>query len=332
MTDQVTQVSVSKIRPGDNDRKQFERVALEELAESIQDHGLAQPITLRPVWACPICGAVEVEPFLCPHGGSSDPHVEVEPWFEIVAGERRFRAVTEVLGWSEIPALIRELDDEAASAIMLAENVHRQDLNPMEEALAYQKRIEQFGWSVAEVARRANVSDGKVRNRLSLLALIPDAQHLVATGALAVGFGERMAILDPARQQVILKWLRDQTATPTLRTFTAYVNTLYEQQAQETMWNLDLLLAPQVAASIEESGTGKLSDILPTLPTLPDLPQKQGSIGQIIDAYVARLLEQGETSTAQVLIDFWVKAMRANYAHLSPFESRTLAALAGAGS
>jgi ParB family chromosome partitioning protein len=118
----VHEIRASTIRAGTNDRKHFDEVKLGELAESISEHGLAEPIIVRPVTS--FCGV----------------------GYEIVAGERRFRAMTTILDRSFIPAIVRELDDESASAIMLAENTGRADLDPIEEANAYQSRIERFGW------------------------------------------------------------------------------------------------------------------------------------------------------------------------------------------
>ena len=85
--------------------------------------------------------------------------------FEIMAGERRFLAISQVLGWDTIPAIVRELDDEAASAIMLAENTGRAGLNPIEEAQAYQSRIERFDWTPGQIADIAGVSTDLVRHQ-----------------------------------------------------------------------------------------------------------------------------------------------------------------------
>lgn len=104
MTESIQFVPVAQIVPGNNDREEFDAVALRELADSIGQHGLAQPITVRP------------------YGQG----------FQIVAGERRWRAV-QLLGWETIPALVRPLSDEEASAIMLLENIQRAELNPIAE-------------------------------------------------------------------------------------------------------------------------------------------------------------------------------------------------------
>src|SRR3990167_1299050 len=118
-------IAARKIDQGANDRTVFNAEALDDLAASIRDNGLAQPITVRPV-----------------RRGR----------YEIVAGERRFRACAHLLGWTSVPCIVRDMDDAQAAAVMLAENVARADLDPADEALAYQSRIERYGWMVDELA------------------------------------------------------------------------------------------------------------------------------------------------------------------------------------
>lgn len=167
-----------QIDAGDNDRRRFDPVALEELATSIAEHGLAQPVTVRPV-------------------GDR---------YEIVAGERRYRAMTTVLGWQFVPCLVREMQDQEASAVMLAENTARVDLNPMEEAEAYEKRIQE-GLDVDQVARIAGVGKETVKNRLRLLELLPEARDLVRSGQLGVQWGVSLCKLQPDYQRQALKLL-----------------------------------------------------------------------------------------------------------------------------
>ena len=142
MTDLRT-VQAALIVRGDNDRKHFDAEALAELAGSIERDGLAQPITVRPV----------------------------ATGLEIVAGERRFRAMTEVLGWTLIPAIVRELDDRAASAIMLAENLSRVDLDPVAEAEAYASRMEALDLTVGAGRRDGRRERARVVTRLPILRL-----------------------------------------------------------------------------------------------------------------------------------------------------------------
>src|SRR5579859_5699824 len=106
----IMTVRCDVIRAGNNDRTVFDETGLKGLASSIKDNGLAQPITVRPLPS-------EASPFL----------------YEIVAGERRFRACSQNLGWFEIPCIIKDLSDEEASGVMLAENTSRDDLDPIDE-------------------------------------------------------------------------------------------------------------------------------------------------------------------------------------------------------
>lgn len=325
-TPSIHLLNTSQVRAGDNDRRTFAPKPLQELAESIRDNGLAQPITVRPMVECAACGHIHPAheaPIAC-------DDCQSETWtsfYQIVAGERRFRACSDNLEWEQIPAIVRELGDEQADAIMLTENVHRVDLNPIDEGHAYDKRIERHLWSIAETARRANVSEGRVKNRLALLKLRPEAQHLVATGNLSLGFGEEMSVLDNNRQLMALSWLREQKSVPSRRVFAAMVGELYNQQCQDSFFNLDDFFVAGVAEAVKGSESGRLCDILPRLPGLPDLPTKQGSVGKVLDEYAAALFEQGHDQVALVIVDLWAKLVGANYGNISPFESKTLALL-----
>lgn len=206
----ITLLDVTTIVPGDNDRTVFAPAALQELASSIAAHGLAQPITVR----------------------------EIAPdFYQIVAGERRFRACSQVLGWTEIPAIIADLTDEEASAIMLAENVARQDLDPIDEGRAYQERIARFGWTVQDVADRAGVSAVRVRFRLKLLTLRSDLQALIRSGNLALGYAQVLsdANLDSNFQAIAIQRLQ-ANATPTPAWFRTVVAELLEKQSTVSLF------------------------------------------------------------------------------------------------
>jgi len=202
----VATIELERIDAGANDRQTFSEDSLRELADSIRAHGLAQPPTVR----------------------------RVGERYEIVAGERRVRAMR-MLGWAEIPAFVREMDDATASAIMLAENVQRADLDPMEEARAYQSRIDRFGYSVAELARVANVSAERVRKRLSLLALDDSIAHLVSRRLLPLAYAYCLTTLDSNRQRVAIRAYN--SAPLTLEQFRALTSRLYSEQQQETMFD-----------------------------------------------------------------------------------------------
>lgn len=201
----LTEVPAHLIIAGRNDRQTFSREGLAELAASIEAHGLAQPPTFRPVGAR----------------------------FEIVAGERRTRAMRDILGWETIPALIREMDDSTASAVMLAENVQRVDLDPVEEARAYASRLE--GRTVAEVARMASVPADRVRRRVALLALSPAILPYVSTRQLPLSYASAMVDLDPNRQQLALAAY--QTGRLDLEEFRTLCGRLMAEQSAESMFD-----------------------------------------------------------------------------------------------
>ncbi|MGD9932718.1 MAG: ParB/RepB/Spo0J family partition protein [Dehalococcoidia bacterium] len=278
----VTELKVERIVPGNNDRTAFDRRQIAELAASIRQHGLAQPITVRPV----------------------GEH------FEIVAGERRFRAHLH-LGRETVPAIIREMSDREAADIMLVENIQRVDLNPMDEARAYRKRREQFGSSVAEIAQIASVSEGRVRSRLRLCQLIDEAQHLLESGNLGVGYGEAMADLDRDRQLIAMRSLNEAKA-PALAWFRSLCGQLLAEQAQSAMFNLAEFMranAEQAEARVQDG---------PAFPKARHLPPMQGkpSVGQSLICYIAELVAAGNETEAAVVGTVLDGLLRSNNARL----------------
>lgn len=268
----ISQVQVRRIRPGRNDRKDFDDEALAALARSIQSEGLAQPIVVRPV----------------PDDGSGTD-------LEIVAGERRFRAVRDVLRADVIDAIVHDLDDEAASALMLAENVARENLNPMEEAEAYQRRLDEYGYTVAELADAVGVARKRVTKRLSLLTLRPDIQHLVRTGQMSPGFAQQMAWLDGNRQQLALAVLKNDPRI-SFREFAAVCDRLRLEQDQESLFDPDDVMQIEtfVVESVENGsrrlGRGQLVQLLEAVaPLIPDEePIKQRVIAVLEQERAAR--------------------------------------------
>ena len=284
---EIEQIPTSHVVPGNNDRKRFDRQALEELAQSIAAHGLAQPITVRPA-------------------GER---------FEIVAGERRFRAVSRVLGWDAIPAIVRtDLDDEAASAIMLAENTGRQDLDPIEEANAYASRMKRFSWSVERVAGVAGVSADLVNRRLSLLKLIPDARMLVATGQFPLGHAEAIAVLDVNRQRIALRLFNESENMP-LRVFRRITSQLYEEQAQEALWDLEQFWKAQIVEMRDVPRRGKRA--VTGAPTRSDIPRPRiwddCRTNEVIDRYIADLLEAGFEAEAAAIGNLYDALVHSNF-------------------
>lgn len=214
----MTNIDMSLIVPGNNDRKSFPADKLRELADSLQSHGLIQPITVRVI--------------------DIDSH---DTLYQLVAGERRFRAA-QLLGWQEIPANVADLTEEESSAIMLAENVSREDLNPIDEALAYQSRMDTYGWSISDIAKKTGVSQIRIKFRIKLLDLRGDVQELVKTGNLSLGYAQVLsdARLDKNFQLVAVSRLRDNP-TPTPSWFRKVCLSLQERQNQMLLIDLPLL-------------------------------------------------------------------------------------------
>jgi len=153
-------------------RRDMDQQALEELAESIKQQGVMQPIVVRPIG---------------------------EGRYEIIAGERRWRA-SQLAGLDRVPALVREVPDEAAVAMALIENIQRENLNAMEEALALQRLQEEFELTQSEVAEAVGKSRTTVTNLLRLLQLTGEVRTMLEHGDLEMGHGRAMLTLDPDTQ------------------------------------------------------------------------------------------------------------------------------------
>lgn len=155
-----TSLTVSELKPGKyQPRRSFPEAELEELATSIRRNGLVQPIVARTL----------------PDGS-----------YEIIAGERRWRA-SQRAGLTEVPVLIRELDDKQALEFALIENIQRQDLNPLEEAEGYQRLVDDFGYVQDELAATVGKSRSHVTNIMRLLSLPESVKELVANRELSMG-------------------------------------------------------------------------------------------------------------------------------------------------
>ncbi len=164
---------IGEIEPNrDQPRKAFDDAALAELSASIAQHGVLQPLLVRPM-----------------SGGG----------YQIVAGERRYRA-SRMAGLTELPAVIRELSDKEAAQLALIENLQREDLNPMEEALGYQKLMESYGLTQEETAHIVNKSRPAVANALRLLNLPAEVTAMVAEGTLSAGHARAILAFAPEMQ------------------------------------------------------------------------------------------------------------------------------------
>lgn len=169
LTDGATSLPIGDIEPDRSQpRTNFEESALQELSESIAAHGILQPILVRP---------------------------QSDGSYRIVAGERRYRAAR-MAGLTEVPVVIKVLDDAEAAAIALIENLQREDLNPMEEAIGIKKLMDEFGLTQNEAAERLSKSRPAVANALRLLQLPEDCIELVADGTLSAGHARTLLGLE----------------------------------------------------------------------------------------------------------------------------------------
>lgn len=262
--EQVTRIDARLIVPGNNDRTQFDPAALRDLANSIQNQGLIQPITVRPI---------------------DDTEL-----YQIVAGERRYRA-TQLLGWPEVPALVVDLSDEEAAAVMLAENVSRKDLDPIDEARAYQVRISRFGWDEARCAQEAGVSKTRVQFSLKLLRLRDDVQDLIRKGQLQRGYAQILADtnLDPNFQMLAVRKLRDN-AHPTPPWFRRICSELLSQQAQGVLFD-----APLFGGQLPIDASASQAEPEPPHPSTT-VPPRQGRTTKEVIANQAGFWQQAAES------------------------------------
>jgi ParB family chromosome partitioning protein len=164
---------LSLLQPGKyQPRTRMDQQSLAELAESIKSRGVMQPILVRPVSA---------------------------GRYEIIAGERRWRAA-QLAGLPEVPAVIREVPDDAALAMSLIENIQRENLNPLEEAAGIQRLIMEFGMTHQEASQALGSSRSAVSNLLRLLNLPAPVQELLMQGKIDMGHGRALLSLSPAKQ------------------------------------------------------------------------------------------------------------------------------------
>ena len=168
---------ISQIEPYANQpRRHFDEEALQDLADSIREHGIIQPLTVRRL--------------------SSG-------YYQIIAGERRWRAAR-IAGLSEVPAIVIEADDRKAMELALIENLQRADLNPIEEALGYQELMGTYEMTQEQAAARVGKSRPAVANALRLLSLSPAVLELVKDGALSAGHARALLPVKDEAQQLSL--------------------------------------------------------------------------------------------------------------------------------
>ncbi len=175
-TQQETKISINDIEPNRGQpRTNFDEESLDELADSIQQYGIIEPLVVQ----------------------------KKGKRYEIIAGERRFRAARKA-GLKEVPVVVREFADADVFIIALLENIQRKDLNPIEEAMAYQRLIEEHNLKQEDVAKKLSKKRTTITNSMRLLKLSDTVKEMVITGAISEGHGRALLGIENADQQIEL--------------------------------------------------------------------------------------------------------------------------------
>jgi ParB family chromosome partitioning protein len=242
--EQQRMLPVDRLRAGKyQPRTRMDKGSLEELAASIRAQGLMQPILARPV------------------GG-----LDGEECFEIVAGERRWRAA-QMAGMAEVPALIREIPDESALAMALIENIQRENLNPLEEAGGIQRLIDEFGMTHQQAADAVGRSRPAASNLLRLLQLVPAVQDLLMADEIDMGHARALLPLPGAAQiqiaqRVVQKGLSvretERLAKNALKPSAAVGDRSPDRDVRRLQDELSDLLGARVEIRANRKGAGKI--------------------------------------------------------------------------
>lgn len=253
----IAQMQAGKYQP----RTRMDEGALNELAASIKAQGLMQPILVRPVL----------------HNGPDK--------YEIIAGERRFRAA-QLAGLSEVPVLVKDVDDQAAAAMALIENIQREDLNPLEEAQGIHRLITDFDFTHEQAAGAVGRSRSAVSNLLRLLNLAKPVQTMLMAGDIDMGHARALLATDAATQitlanQVVAKRMSVREAEKLVARATTEQSTGKPRAGKEKSRDIARLeeelsdaLATQVAIKLGAKNKGQLIIDFANLDVLDDLIAK----------------------------------------------------------
>ncbi|MBE6824487.1 MAG: ParB/RepB/Spo0J family partition protein [Ruminococcaceae bacterium] len=259
-SNEAVTLRISDIEPNrDQPRKDFDEAALAELSQSIMQFGVLQPILVRPL---------------------------IEGGYQIVAGERRYRA-SRMAGLTEIPAVIRELSDNETMELALIENLQREDLTPIEEAKGYKTLIDTYSMSQEQVAQTVGKSRPAIANTMRLLFLPDDVIELVEKGTISGGHARALlsldnkALMSAVAEEVVKKELsvrqveklvKDLTKKPTSRTRTAKSKPSYFAEVELALTEY---LGNKVVVTPSKDGKGgTLSIDFYSLEELKDLANK----------------------------------------------------------
>lgn len=292
-------IAIDAIAVSDNPRTRFDETALKELATSIAEHGLLHPIVVREItdedreaWA-DAARLSEEEAAAAAEGAR----------FELIAGERRLRAFR-LLKRTEIPARVLDVTAEAAAELRLVENIHREDLHPLEEADAFEQLRFRHEWTVAELAERAGRSERYVRDRLLLRNLTKAPREAFLSGRIQLGHAFLIARLDRATQQEALdratkNWQgREMEETLTVRSLRDAIARLMQRLKDAPFDPEDAELVPKAGACSEcPLRTGAAPGLFPEVQD-DDTCTSPTCFRSKIEAAIARAVEEGLTPVA----------------------------------
>lgn len=228
---QETLVKITKVEPNrDQPRKNFDEDALLELADSIKQFGLLQPILVQ----------------------------DRKDYYEIIAGERRWRAA-KIAGMKEVPVIVKNLTDQEIVEISLIENIQREDLNPIEEAQAYKRLLNEFNLKQDEVAERVSKSRTAVTNSMRLLKLSDEVQQMVIDEMISTGHARALLSIDDKEQQyAIAQKIFDEKLS--VRDVEKLVKNLNKPEKPKKSENKDLtVFYQQIEDNLKESLSTKVS-------------------------------------------------------------------------
>ena len=247
-TEEITPstLKLTEIEPNrEQPRKDFDEKALSELADSIREHGVLQPLLVRPL---------------------------KDGRYQLIAGERRWRA-SRMAGLTEVPVIVRDLDDQAAMELALIENLQRTDLNIMEEAAGYRELMERYGMTQEVVAKRVGKSRPAVANALRMLALPEATAKLVREGKLTAGHARALlglpdpAEIDPLAERVLAEGLSvreterlvaDRKVSPEKKPQPAVKNWGEDSRLKQTVLYLSEYFGRKAQIKAKKDGTGRI--------------------------------------------------------------------------
>ena len=247
-TEEITPstLKLTEIEPNrEQPRKDFDEKALSELADSIREHGVLQPLLVRPL---------------------------KDGRYQLSAGERRWRA-SRMAGLTEVPVIVRDLDDQAAMELALIENLQRTDLNIMEEAAGYRELMERYGMTQEVVAKRVGKSRPAVANALRMLALPEATAKLVREGKLTAGHARALlglpdpAEIDPLAERVLAEGLSvreterlvaDRKVSPEKKPQPAVKNWGEDSRLKQTVLYLSEYFGRKAQIKAKKDGTGRI--------------------------------------------------------------------------